>query len=167
MPNSCTRCGKIESIFVRLDDKSLCKSCNAEIWKENYTKEWETYQKEQGNNQVEEDTKTAETEDNWDNHYSDDDQKNDNEMIRRTKYKEPVTTVNTVAKIIKAYAGINAFITLIIGIMAATSPEISYSGMGFITFIGIVVIGAIGSFTIYAFGEIIDLLQGIKNNTSR
>lgn len=167
MPNNCTRCGKIESVFVKLDDKGICKSCNLEIWKENYTKEWENYKKEQGNGKVPEGIKAAGTEDNRDNHYSDDDQKNGSEMIWSAKQKEPVAAVNAVAKLIKTYAIINAFITLIIGIIAASSPEIYYSGMGFITFIGIVGMGIIGSFAIYAFGEIIDLLQGIKNNTSR
>lgn len=72
----------------------------------------------------------------------------------------PMKSKNIVAKTIQVYAWLNAIAGLILsGIIADTS----YSTDGAIMLFAVVLFA---SFMLYAFGEIIDLLQGIKNNTS-
>lgn len=67
---------------------------------------------------------------------------------------------NTVASILKVYAIINAVGGLILALLLG--DEIS----GLLAF-GVFVAVAVVSFGIYAFGEVIQLLEDIKTNTSR
>ena len=65
---------------------------------------------------------------------------------------------NTVAKILKVYAIINAVAGCILGLIAADT----FNGALVALFIGLCIVT---SFVIYAFGEVIQLLQDIKDGT--
>ena len=74
---------------------------------------------------------------------------------------------NKVAEILKGYAIVNALAGVILGIIYAVGVNKFFSSGG--TAIAIFVLfasaTAVASFGIYAFGELIQLLQDIKNNT--
>ena len=65
---------------------------------------------------------------------------------------------NTVAKILKVYAIINAVAGCILGLIAADTFNAALVAL----FIGLCIVT---SFVIYAFGEVIQLLQDIKDGT--
>lgn len=64
---------------------------------------------------------------------------------------------NKIAKIIKNYAFINAIASVILAVILSSSIGV---------FFVVAITGIVSSIFIYALGEIIDLLQAIKNNTS-
>ena len=68
------------------------------------------------------------------------------------------SNTNTVAKILKVYAIINAVAGCILGLIAADT----FNGALVALFIGLCIVT---SFVIYAFGEVIQLLQDIKDGT--
>lgn len=79
---------------------------------------------------------------------------------------------NTVAKTIKMYAIINAIAGIILAIKASSSELFTlygstFYGQGISVFVLIASTGIVVSFGIYALGEIIDLLQGIKDNIEK
>lgn len=71
----------------------------------------------------------------------------------------PFKSKNIVAKIIQVYAWLNAIAGLI---LATNIADNYYSTIYAFVFFAVVLFV---SFMLYAFGEIIELLQGIKNNT--
>ncbi|TJX12724.1 hypothetical protein E9840_12190 [Tissierella creatinini] len=78
---------------------------------------------------------------------------------------------NTIAKLIKIYAIINGIACIILALVLSSSDLFTnYSSpfyeQGFPVFVFVAGTGIVVSFGIYALGEIIDLLQGIKDNTS-
>lgn len=68
---------------------------------------------------------------------------------------------NGIAEAIKVYAFINGGASIILGLIVASSIY----EMQFAIFFMVAGTGIIASLFIYALGEIIDLLQNIKNNT--
>ena len=68
--------------------------------------------------------------------------------------------MNTVASIMKIFAIINAIGGIVLGIMLGDNYG---AGIGLTAVFAV----AVASFFIYAFGEVIDLLQDIKYNTMR
>lgn len=68
------------------------------------------------------------------------------------------SNTNTVAKILKVYAIINAVAGCILGLIGLGA----FNGVVVALFIGLCIVT---SFTIYAFGEVIQLLQDIKDGT--
>lgn len=72
----------------------------------------------------------------------------------------PMKSKNIVAKIIQVYAWLNAIAGLILSVIIEDTFR---SVSGAIMLFAVVLFA---SFMLYAFGEIIDLLQGIKSNTS-
>jgi len=72
---------------------------------------------------------------------------------------------NAVASVIKVYAVINGFAAFILAGIISSSEAVTYYGVSAILFLLIAGTGVIASFGIYAVGEIIELLQGIKNNS--
>lgn len=74
---------------------------------------------------------------------------------------------NKVAKTIKYYAYINAAVSLVLALIMCFSEVADYYDVSVVTFLVVAVGGIVSSIFIYAVGEIIDLLQGIKNNTSK
>lgn len=72
----------------------------------------------------------------------------------------PLKSQNTVAKIIQVYAYLNAIAGAILSLIVA----VEFSGIVAVCSFCVI---SFASFMLYAFGEIIALLQGIKNNTYR
>lgn len=70
-------------------------------------------------------------------------------------------TKNTVAKTLKIYSIINAIVVILASIIIAINTE------EIIFFILGVALGICVNFVIYAFGELIDLLDQIKENTKK
>lgn len=68
------------------------------------------------------------------------------------------SNTNTVAKILKVYAIINAVAGCILGLIGLGA----FNGVVVALFIGLCIVT---SFAIYAFGEVIQLLQDIKDGT--
>lgn len=71
----------------------------------------------------------------------------------------PLKSKNIVAKIIQVYAYVNAAAWVILTFLIADALSWSFA-------IGAFAVGLFASFLLYAFGEVIDLLQQIKSNTS-
>jgi len=44
MDDVCVKCGKKAGLFVKLNDESICESCNIKIWRENYNKVKDVYE---------------------------------------------------------------------------------------------------------------------------
>lgn len=74
---------------------------------------------------------------------------------------------NKVAKLIKYYAYINAAVSLVSALVICYSEVADYFKVSGVAFFLIIGGGIVSSVFIYAVGEIIDLLQAIKNNTSK
>ncbi|MFR1723543.1 hypothetical protein [Emergencia timonensis] len=74
---------------------------------------------------------------------------------------------NKTAKIIQIIAIVNAVCGLVLGLIIAfaDNPVNYYESIGFVGFIAVFIPAAIGSLILYGFGEIIELLQNIKDNT--
>lgn len=72
----------------------------------------------------------------------------------------PLKSKNIVAKIIQVYAYLNAAAWVILAFIIADALN---WGVALIAF----AVGLFASFMLYAFGEIIDLLQEIKSNTHK
>lgn len=70
----------------------------------------------------------------------------------------PLKSKNIVAKIMQVYACVNAAAWVIVAFVIASEVNTAYALVAF-------AVGVFASFLIYAFGEIIDLLQEIKTNT--
>lgn len=70
----------------------------------------------------------------------------------------PLKSKNIVAKIIQVYACVNAAVWVIVFFVIASEVNV-------LTALAAFVVGVFVSFLLYAFGEIIDLLQEIKTNT--
>lgn len=70
----------------------------------------------------------------------------------------PLKSKNIVAKIIQVYAYVNAAAWVILAFVIADALNWGIA-------IGTFAVGLFASFLLYAFGEIIDLLQEIKSNT--
>ncbi len=73
--------------------------------------------------------------------------------------------VNKVAQIIKYVAYVNVGISLLLATVYSEKYSF-YSEFNFQLFFIVLIVGLVTSVFIYAFGEIIDLLQAIKNNTT-
>lgn len=70
----------------------------------------------------------------------------------------PLKSKNIVAKIIQVYAYLNAAAWVILAFVIADALDWAVALIAF-------AVGLFASFLLYAFGEIIDLLQEIKSNT--
>ena len=72
----------------------------------------------------------------------------------------PLKSKNIVAKIIQVYAYVNAAAWVILAFVIADALNWEVA-------LGAFAVGLFASFLLYAFGEIIDLLQEIKSNTHK
>jgi hypothetical protein len=137
--NRCEKCGKYLVGYDWLDDNGFCRACHDA--------------QADGSGEV---TEKAQSQ-------------NESQTIpvQESTGRENLPANNTVAQIIKVCAVMYGIIALIMAGAMAASEQVRYSGMSAAIFFMILGAGAVTSLGIYAFGEIIDLLQGIKNNTSK
>lgn len=146
MWNECSKCGKKEGLFIKLDKEGICESCHAEMWKENYNKEWENYKNEQESNNISY---------NIINH---------GEIVHNPN---PNPNPYSLPVILKIYAMANGVCAILLGLRIASSSIVDYYDMGIEVFAIITGVGIAASLGIYAFGEAINLFQGIKNTISK
>lgn len=78
-----------------------------------------------------------------------------NDTDRQIEYESDNTKINTVAKIIKIIAILEGIVSIILGFMFMEDLEL-YSLI-------IILVGGISAIFVYAIGEIIQLLEDIKN----